>query len=297
MRPDEVSEQKLRFNDDPRCRVILLQCDASKYGHTLCLQPDEDKCRTMIFFENSYSADVRDQIEDRIHRRGQTGESVLYIDLSGSDLDRRIVKALQRKDELYKSVFRNLRASTPADEREGKGDIMKRLLMATALAGVFAGPAMAANVALTMWTDGSDAVTESGTIGFTVGNENLDGMTVDTTFALRGITSKQLTEGNVNIDNTTGSIQTLHLIVGASGFGGPDSAFKLTGSILNASGANSLSGGYFIDPTNTLNGLGMSVVGTQIGSFASGVLGDAESFSFNGVGVFAVLGNYGMAEN
>ena len=28
MRPDEVSEQKPRFNDDPRCRVILLQCDA-----------------------------------------------------------------------------------------------------------------------------------------------------------------------------------------------------------------------------------------------------------------------------
>ena len=119
MKPDEVSEQKLRFNDDPRCRIILLQCDASKYGHTLCLQPEEDKCRTMIFFENSYSADVRDQIEDRIHRRGQTGESVLYIDLSGSELDRRIVKALQRKDQLYRSVFRNLRASTPADgERE-----------------------------------------------------------------------------------------------------------------------------------------------------------------------------------
>ena len=117
MKPDEISDQKLRFNDDPRCRIILLQCDASKYGHTLCLQPDEDKCRTMIFFENSYSADVRDQIEDRIHRRGQTGEAVLYIDLSGSDLDRRIVKALQRKDELYRSVFRNLRATTPAGEQ------------------------------------------------------------------------------------------------------------------------------------------------------------------------------------
>ena len=35
----------------------------------------------MIFFENSYSADTRDQIEDRIHRRGQTGEYVLYIDM------------------------------------------------------------------------------------------------------------------------------------------------------------------------------------------------------------------------
>ena len=70
----------------------------------------------MIFFENSYSADTRDQIEDRIHRRGQTGESVLYIDLSGSDLDRRIVKALQRKDELYRSVFGQLKSSEPVRE-------------------------------------------------------------------------------------------------------------------------------------------------------------------------------------
>ena len=115
MKPDEVSEQKARFNENPNCRVILLQCDAAKYGHTLLGGPGEDdRCRTMIFFENSYSADTRDQIEDRIHRRGQTGESVLYIDLSGSDLDRRIVKALQRKDQLYKSVFRNLKVAEPA---------------------------------------------------------------------------------------------------------------------------------------------------------------------------------------
>ena len=114
MKPDEVAEQKDRFNNDPHCRVILLQAEASRYGHTLLAGPaEEDRCRTMIFFENSYSADTRDQIEDRIHRRGQTGESVLYIDLSGSELDRRIVKALQRKDALYTSVFKNLRAAEP----------------------------------------------------------------------------------------------------------------------------------------------------------------------------------------
>ena len=114
MKPDETSEQKARFNEDPHCRVILLQCDASKYGHTLLGGATEaDKCRTMIFYENSYSADTRDQIEDRIHRRGQTGDYVLYIDLSGSELDRRIVKALQRKDQLYKSVFRNLKSAAP----------------------------------------------------------------------------------------------------------------------------------------------------------------------------------------
>jgi SNF2 family DNA or RNA helicase len=67
----------------------------------------------MIFFENSYSADTRDQIEDRIHRRGQTGERVLYIDLSGSDLDRRIVRALQRKESLYRAVFKDLKVAEP----------------------------------------------------------------------------------------------------------------------------------------------------------------------------------------
>ena len=115
MKPDEVEEQKRRFNADPHCRVILLQCDAARYGHTLLGGPGpDDLCRTMIFFENSYSADTRDQIEDRIHRRGQTGERVLYIDLCGSDLDRRIIKALQRKEQLYQSVFRQLKQSVPA---------------------------------------------------------------------------------------------------------------------------------------------------------------------------------------
>jgi SNF2 family DNA or RNA helicase len=114
MKPDELEEQKRRFSNDPECRIILLQCDAAKYGHTLIATP-EDPCRSMIFFENSYSSDVRDQIEDRIHRRGQTGDHVLYIDLCGSDLDRKIAKALQRKDKLYQSVFKNMRAAVPQD--------------------------------------------------------------------------------------------------------------------------------------------------------------------------------------
>lgn len=114
MKPDDVETNKRSFNEDPETRVILVQAEASKYGHTLLGGPGpDDRCRTMVFFENSYSADTRDQIEDRIHRRGQTGERVLYIDFSGSDLDRRIVKALQRKDALYKSVFKNLRSAEP----------------------------------------------------------------------------------------------------------------------------------------------------------------------------------------
>jgi SNF2 family DNA or RNA helicase len=115
MKPDEIEVQKTRFNADPHCQIILLQAEAAKYGHTLLGGPGlDDLCRSMIFFENSYSADTRDQIEDRIHRRGQTGESVLYIDLCGSDLDRRIIKALQHKEDLYRSVFRHLKVAEPA---------------------------------------------------------------------------------------------------------------------------------------------------------------------------------------
>jgi hypothetical protein len=72
-----------------------------------------DHCSTMIFFENSYSLDTRTQVEDRIHRRGQRGENVLYIDLAGTELDRRVVRALQKKEDLYEAVFSKLKIAEP----------------------------------------------------------------------------------------------------------------------------------------------------------------------------------------
>ena len=111
MKPIETGDQKRRFNGDPACRVMLGQCDAIKYGHTLLGgEAPRDRCSTMVFFESSYSLDTRTQDEDRIHRRGQR-ENCLYIDLAGSDLDRRVVKALQKKRNLYEAVFSKLRAS------------------------------------------------------------------------------------------------------------------------------------------------------------------------------------------
>jgi hypothetical protein len=103
MRPDEIAAEKTRF-DQPDCRIMLLQADAGKYGHTLVGTKD-DPCGTMIFFENTYSLDTRSQIEDRIHRMGATAESCLYVDLSGSDMDERINRALQRKENMFKAVF------------------------------------------------------------------------------------------------------------------------------------------------------------------------------------------------
>lgn len=110
MNSDEIESQKRRFNNDPNCRVILLQTKAAKYGHTLLgdqSRPDTT-CSTSIVFENTYSLDDRSQIEDRIHRHGQKAEMVLYIDLIGTPLDRNAVRALQRKEDVFQSVFRHI---------------------------------------------------------------------------------------------------------------------------------------------------------------------------------------------
>jgi len=110
MAPSEIDEQKRRFNEDRNVRYILLQDVASKYGHTLLGLPEDGyRCYTMIPYENSYSLDTRSQIEDRIHRHGQAADSVLYLDLVGTPLDRDCVKALQRKESVFQSVFSRLR--------------------------------------------------------------------------------------------------------------------------------------------------------------------------------------------
>jgi SNF2 family DNA or RNA helicase len=114
MRPEEIARQKDRFNNDPECRILLGQCESTKYGHTLLGgEHARDHCSTMVFFENSYSLDTRTQVEDRIHRRGQRGENVLYLDLAGTELDRRVVRALQQKEDLYEAVFSKLRVAEP----------------------------------------------------------------------------------------------------------------------------------------------------------------------------------------
>ncbi len=106
MTPDVIQVQKAKFNSDNGCRVILVQTRAGKYGHTLLGGEDAaDRCSTMIFAENSYSLDDRSQIEDRIHRHGQTADSCLYVDVWGTALDRRVTAALQAKESISQAVF------------------------------------------------------------------------------------------------------------------------------------------------------------------------------------------------
>lgn len=106
MSPADITRQRDCFNNNSACRVIVIQTTAGRYGHTLVGgNHPKDKCSTMVFAENTWSLDTRSQLEDRIHRIGQLGESCLYIDMVNSKLDRRIIAALQSKQSVFDAVF------------------------------------------------------------------------------------------------------------------------------------------------------------------------------------------------
>jgi SNF2 family DNA or RNA helicase len=108
----EIAHQRDIFNENPKCRCILIQSVAGKYGHTLIggIEP-ENRCSTVIFAENTWSLDTRSQLEDRIHRIGQQGNACVYIDLFGSELDERVINALQRKENVFQAVFRHIQSN------------------------------------------------------------------------------------------------------------------------------------------------------------------------------------------
>lgn len=176
---------------------------------------------------------------------------------------------------------------------------MRRLLLTTALLGAIgASPAIAADSALVIWntSDPLGAETATGTGSASILSSNLDGVTVSVSSVQKGTNPNDLTEANINIDNTTGSVQTLKIIAGANGYVGPTTGFTLTGTIGSTLGGADLVGQYFADASNSLNGQSLSVTGTGLNSFNSGPLTGPQSFSFNGVGLDNLLAPYGLAE-
>lgn len=99
-----IEEQKRKFNEDNTCRVMPCQSASAKYGHTL-IGNKEMRCHTTYFYENSYSLDDRVQMEDRNHRYGQDGDSVLYVDQISSPMEQNIVEALQKKNSVSEAIM------------------------------------------------------------------------------------------------------------------------------------------------------------------------------------------------
>ncbi len=91
------------FNKDDGVRVCVAAVSSAKYGLTL-LGSGGQPCHTTIYYENDFSLDTRAQSEDRNHRHGQRN-AVTYIDLVGSPVERKVIKALQKKENLVKSLM------------------------------------------------------------------------------------------------------------------------------------------------------------------------------------------------
>lgn len=102
MKPEDITEQKRRFNDDPTCRALVGQERATALGHTLLGQPG-DRCSRTVFFENSFSLYYRLQVEDRNHRGDQDEPCVCY-DLVTSPMDAVVVKSLTAKKDMAASI-------------------------------------------------------------------------------------------------------------------------------------------------------------------------------------------------
>jgi len=91
---NDRNEIRDRFN---KGEVDFLVANAETIGRGLNLQI----CHTMHLFSNSYSLYWRAQLEDRIHRDGQTSGTVLYKDhVMKGTIDERVLEVLSDKRDL-----------------------------------------------------------------------------------------------------------------------------------------------------------------------------------------------------
>lgn len=92
-----------RFQTDPSCRVFIGQVQAAGVSLTLTAAPD------LVFVERSWTPTDNKQAADRIHRIGQTAESVFItsLTLDNHPLDARVEQYLTEKE----TVLRDLRLS------------------------------------------------------------------------------------------------------------------------------------------------------------------------------------------
>lgn len=105
----DVDAEKDRFNNDPACRVIIGQIQATKYGHTL-VGTKKQPCTTTLMYENTFSLDDRSQIEERNQGATQMGPTSV-VDFMCSKNDLRPIEALIRKEDVA-SVLLQFRRST-----------------------------------------------------------------------------------------------------------------------------------------------------------------------------------------
>ena len=94
MRPAERSAAVARFNAEPSLAVCLLSTGVGAHGLTLTA------ATLVVYYGNSWALEMREQSEDRAHRRGQKN-AVLYVDLiAEGSVDELVIDALKNKRDV-----------------------------------------------------------------------------------------------------------------------------------------------------------------------------------------------------
>ena len=108
MPSEQLEANKARFNSDDCDLPFIASSSVLKYGHTLVGTPT-NPCQNVLFVENSYSLLTRAQAEDRAHRWGATADCVTYYDIICSPVDRKLIGALKRRDNLSMALLEALK--------------------------------------------------------------------------------------------------------------------------------------------------------------------------------------------
>ncbi len=109
MTDEELERNKARFNSDDCMQPFIASSSVLKFGHTLIGTPT-NPCRSVLFVENTYSLLTRAQAEDRSHRWGATADAITYYDVVCSTIDKIMIDALRRREELSTALLEALRS-------------------------------------------------------------------------------------------------------------------------------------------------------------------------------------------
>lgn len=91
-------EEEKRFLSDPRCRFMVSSQATGGFGNTWTVAD------LVVYSSNNHDLELRDQSEDRAHRKGQT-RRVTYVDLIARDtVDEKIISCLRRKMDLAAQI-------------------------------------------------------------------------------------------------------------------------------------------------------------------------------------------------
>jgi len=91
-------DEERRFLSDPNCRFMVSSQATGGFGNTWTVAD------LVVYSSNNHDLELRDQSEDRAHRKGQT-KRVTYVDLMVRDsVDEKIIQCLRRKIDLAAQI-------------------------------------------------------------------------------------------------------------------------------------------------------------------------------------------------